>query len=115
MRAALEQTLVLLRGLEAPAPYTFGYPCGETRVGKPAGSYVLLVSELFLAARGVEAGVADPWCDPLDPCGATRAPDSPPQRDLDRELSQRREPRPRAASRVATSGPGLGGRADRSV
>jgi peptidoglycan/xylan/chitin deacetylase (PgdA/CDA1 family) len=66
MRTELEQTLVLLRALEAPAPYTFAYPCGETRVGAPAQSYVPLVTERFLAARGVQSRVADPWSDGLD-------------------------------------------------
>jgi peptidoglycan/xylan/chitin deacetylase (PgdA/CDA1 family) len=66
MRAELEQTLSLLRGFGAPAPYTFAYPCGETRVGDPAESYVPIVSELFLAARGVQARLADPWRDALE-------------------------------------------------
>jgi peptidoglycan/xylan/chitin deacetylase (PgdA/CDA1 family) len=65
MRAELEETLTLLRGLGAPAPYTFAYPCGETRVGTPPESYAPLVSELFFAARGVEARVADPERDSL--------------------------------------------------
>ncbi|HEU4581389.1 MAG TPA: polysaccharide deacetylase family protein [Polyangiaceae bacterium] len=65
MRAELEQTLSLLQGLGAPEPYTFAYPCGETRVGSPAQSYVPIVSELFLAARGVQARLADPWLDSL--------------------------------------------------
>lgn len=65
MRAELEQTLSLLQGFGAPAPFTFAYPCGETRVGKPAESYVPIVSELFLAARGVQARLADPWQDSL--------------------------------------------------
>jgi peptidoglycan/xylan/chitin deacetylase (PgdA/CDA1 family) len=66
MRAELEQTQLLLRGLGAPEPFTFAYPCGETRVGNPPESYVPIVSELFLAARGVEPRVADPWKDPLE-------------------------------------------------
>jgi peptidoglycan/xylan/chitin deacetylase (PgdA/CDA1 family) len=65
MRAELEQTLSLLQGFGAPAPFTFAYPCGETRVGDPAESYVPIVSELFLAARGVQARLADPWHDSL--------------------------------------------------
>jgi peptidoglycan/xylan/chitin deacetylase (PgdA/CDA1 family) len=66
MRAELEQTLLLLRGLGAPEPFTFAYPCGETRVGTPGESYVPIVSEMFLAARGVESRLADPWKDPLE-------------------------------------------------
>jgi peptidoglycan/xylan/chitin deacetylase (PgdA/CDA1 family) len=65
MRAELQQTLSLLQGFGAPAPFTFAYPCGETRVGEPAQSYVPIVSELFLAARGVQARLADPWRDSL--------------------------------------------------
>jgi peptidoglycan-N-acetylglucosamine deacetylase len=66
MRQELEQTRELLEGLGARAPYTFAYPCGETRIGSPAESYVPVVSELFLAARGVEPRVADPWNDSLE-------------------------------------------------
>jgi peptidoglycan/xylan/chitin deacetylase (PgdA/CDA1 family) len=65
MRAELEQTIELLRGLGAPEPYSFAYPCGETRIGTPPKSYAPLVSELFAAARGVEARVADPVHDSL--------------------------------------------------
>jgi peptidoglycan/xylan/chitin deacetylase (PgdA/CDA1 family) len=64
MQAELEQTLELLRSLGAPAPHTFAYPCGETHVGIPPQSYVPLVKDLFLAARGIEPCVADPTrCD----------------------------------------------------
>lgn len=66
MSAELDQTLELLSELGAPVPRTFAYPCGETRVGEPPQSYVPLVSERFLAARGVEARVADPWRDALE-------------------------------------------------
>lgn len=64
--AELDQTLELLAELGAPVPHTFAYPCGETRVGEPPQSYVPLVKERFLAARGVEARVADPWQDALE-------------------------------------------------
>ena len=66
MREELEQTRALLQDLGVTGPYTFAYPCGETRVGTPAESYVPLVSELFLAARGVEPRIADPWSDALE-------------------------------------------------
>jgi peptidoglycan/xylan/chitin deacetylase (PgdA/CDA1 family) len=66
MRRELEQTGKLLQDLGAKGPYTFAYPCGETRIGNPAESYVPLVSELFLAARGVEPRIADPWSDALE-------------------------------------------------
>jgi peptidoglycan/xylan/chitin deacetylase (PgdA/CDA1 family) len=65
MAAELDQTLVLLRELGAQPPYTFAYPCGETAVGKTPQSYVGLVRQRFLTARGVEPRVADPWLDPL--------------------------------------------------
>lgn len=61
----LDQTLELLGSLGARPPYTFAYPCGETAVGKTPQSYVGLVRERFLAARGVEPRLADPWRDPL--------------------------------------------------
>jgi peptidoglycan/xylan/chitin deacetylase (PgdA/CDA1 family) len=65
MRTELDETLALLRSLGAQPPYTFAYPCGETHVGKTPESYVGLVRERFLAARGVEPRVADPQRDPL--------------------------------------------------
>ena len=66
MSRELDQTLELLASLGAPPPYTFAYPCGETRVGKTPVSYVPLVNDRFLAARGVEPRIADPWRDPLE-------------------------------------------------
>jgi hypothetical protein len=65
MAAELDQSMEGLASLGAPAPYTFAYPCGETRVGKTAQSYVGLVEERFLAARGVEPRIADPRNDAL--------------------------------------------------
>jgi peptidoglycan-N-acetylglucosamine deacetylase len=65
MGAELDQTLELLGSLGATPPYTFAYPCGETRIGKTSESYVGLVAERFVAARGVEPRVADPLRDPL--------------------------------------------------
>jgi peptidoglycan/xylan/chitin deacetylase (PgdA/CDA1 family) len=73
----LDETLELLTSLGAPPPYTFAYPCGETRVGKTPESYVGLVAERFLAARGVEARVADPWRDPLELVPAVDGAKSP--------------------------------------
>jgi peptidoglycan/xylan/chitin deacetylase (PgdA/CDA1 family) len=66
MAGELDETLELLGALGAPPPYTFAYPCGETRVGKTPESYVGLVAERFSAARGVEPRIADPWRDPLE-------------------------------------------------
>jgi peptidoglycan/xylan/chitin deacetylase (PgdA/CDA1 family) len=65
MSAELDETIELLASLGASAPYTFAYPCGETRIGKAGESYVGLVAERFLAARGVEPRIADPRRDPL--------------------------------------------------
>ena len=65
MARELDQTLELLATLGAPAPYTFAYPCGETRIGKSPVSYEPLVDERFLAARGVESRIADPARDAL--------------------------------------------------
>jgi peptidoglycan/xylan/chitin deacetylase (PgdA/CDA1 family) len=65
MAAELDDTLDLLRSLGAAPPYTFAYPCGETRIGTAAESYEDLVAERFLAARGVEPRIADPARDPL--------------------------------------------------
>jgi peptidoglycan/xylan/chitin deacetylase (PgdA/CDA1 family) len=78
MRAELLETHQVLAGLGVKAPYTFAYPCGETRIGKQPTSYVGLVTELFTAARGVEARVADPLRDPLElvpACDGAKSPD----------------------------------------
>jgi peptidoglycan/xylan/chitin deacetylase (PgdA/CDA1 family) len=65
MAAELDETLDLLRSLGAAPPYTFAYPCGETRIGTAAESYEDLVAQRFVAARGVEPRIADPERDPL--------------------------------------------------
>ena len=56
----------MVEQLGATPPLTFAYPCGETHVGKARESYIELVTERFLAARGVEPRIADPWRDPLE-------------------------------------------------
>lgn len=60
MEAELEETRALLRGLGAPEPYTFAYPCGETAVGEKRESYVPLIAGGFAAARGTVSGLANP-------------------------------------------------------
>lgn len=66
MADELDETLELLTSLGATPPFSFAYPCGETRVGREPESYVGLVAERFLAARGVEPRIADPWRDALE-------------------------------------------------
>ena len=65
MAAELDATIELLSDLGAHRPYTFAYPCGETVIGGGRESYVDLVAERFLAARGVESRIADPRRDAL--------------------------------------------------
>src|SRR5690606_29330573 len=65
MRAELDATLGLLNELGQAPPYTFAYPCGETRVGEARESYVPLVAERFMAARSVEPRIARPESDEL--------------------------------------------------
>jgi peptidoglycan/xylan/chitin deacetylase (PgdA/CDA1 family) len=66
MEAELDETLRLLHELGAQPPFTFAYPCGETRVGKERQSYVELVAQRFLAARSTEARIAAPLEDSLE-------------------------------------------------
>lgn len=66
MGAELDETLNLLHELGARPPFTFAYPCGETRVGKDPESYVELVAERFLAARSTEPRIADPFTESLE-------------------------------------------------
>jgi peptidoglycan/xylan/chitin deacetylase (PgdA/CDA1 family) len=65
MATELDATLELLEGLGAPRPYTFAYPCGESRVGVESQSYTHLVDQRFTAARGVEPRLAKPAAESL--------------------------------------------------
>lgn len=65
MQAELDETIGLLAGLGVDPPYTFAYPCGETRIGQRGESYVPMVARMFLAARGTRPGIADPTRDDL--------------------------------------------------
>ena len=53
MKEELDEGLALLKDLGQPGPFTFAYPCGETWIGDPAESYIPLIEERFVAARGV--------------------------------------------------------------
>jgi peptidoglycan/xylan/chitin deacetylase (PgdA/CDA1 family) len=66
MQAELQESISMLQGFGAQPPYTFSYPCGTTQVGEARQSYAGLVSNLFLAARGIEARVANPHRERLD-------------------------------------------------
>ncbi len=48
----LDEQVAMLDALGQPRPFTFAYPCGETAVGAGHESYVPLIKERFLAARG---------------------------------------------------------------
>jgi peptidoglycan/xylan/chitin deacetylase (PgdA/CDA1 family) len=54
----LDDQMAMLDALGQPRPFTFAYPCGETTVGAGHESYVPLIKERFLAARGVNGSVA---------------------------------------------------------
>jgi peptidoglycan/xylan/chitin deacetylase (PgdA/CDA1 family) len=63
MRAELLDTVALLRGLGATEPYTFAYPCGETRVGTPPQSYEPLVARASSSSWStVPPRAAAGWC-----------------------------------------------------
>jgi peptidoglycan/xylan/chitin deacetylase (PgdA/CDA1 family) len=59
MAAELDAGIAAVRALGGPKELSFAYPCGETRLNG-AVSYVPLVRERFVAARGVVPDVADP-------------------------------------------------------
>lgn len=58
MERELDENLEMLKSLGEIAPFTFAYPCGVTWIGAEHKSYVPLVEERFLAARGVASQTA---------------------------------------------------------
>lgn len=58
MATELDQGLAMLESLGQEAPFTFAYPCGVTWVGEAQETYVPLIEERFLAARGVSSSIA---------------------------------------------------------
>ncbi len=65
MEADLRENRQELQALAQPAPFSFAYPCGATWIGAAHASYVPLVKELFIAARGSNSRVCDPYQDSL--------------------------------------------------
>jgi peptidoglycan/xylan/chitin deacetylase (PgdA/CDA1 family) len=59
----LDGQMAMLDGLGQSRPFTFAYPCGETTVGAGHESYVPLIKERFLAARGTSGSVATKGVD----------------------------------------------------
>ncbi|MBN2529794.1 MAG: polysaccharide deacetylase family protein [Deltaproteobacteria bacterium] len=53
MSKELDDQLALLQSLGASPPYSFAYPCGTTWIGSEHTSYIPLVEQRFVAARGV--------------------------------------------------------------
>jgi peptidoglycan/xylan/chitin deacetylase (PgdA/CDA1 family) len=58
MQKELDESVGLLASLGQERPHTFAYPCGVTWVGESKESYIPLVEERFVAARGVAPAVA---------------------------------------------------------
>jgi peptidoglycan/xylan/chitin deacetylase (PgdA/CDA1 family) len=56
----LDAGLAGVQALGATGRLTFAYPCGQSKYGAPAVSYVPLVKERFAAARGTTWSVANP-------------------------------------------------------
>jgi peptidoglycan/xylan/chitin deacetylase (PgdA/CDA1 family) len=65
MQADLLENIAQLRDLGQKKPFSFAYPCGSTWLGEQHTSYVPLIQQLFVAARGVNGRVSDPSQDPL--------------------------------------------------
>jgi peptidoglycan-N-acetylglucosamine deacetylase len=66
MRRELDATRELVSALGQPGKLSFAYPCGQTQIGS-SQSYLPLVRERFVAARGVAGVVAQPeWLDLFD-------------------------------------------------
>jgi sialate O-acetylesterase len=65
MQADLSENIQQLRELGQKEPFSFAYPCGATWLGEAHESYVPLIEQLFVAARGVNGRVGDPTSDSL--------------------------------------------------
>jgi peptidoglycan/xylan/chitin deacetylase (PgdA/CDA1 family) len=79
MQAELTENIQQLRDLGQKEPFSFAYPCGSTWLGERHSSYVPLIEQLFVAARGVNGRVSDPNQDTLfevpSPMGNATGPD----------------------------------------
>jgi peptidoglycan/xylan/chitin deacetylase (PgdA/CDA1 family) len=60
MRKELDESIQQLKDLGQKAPFSFAYPCGSTWLGEAHVSYVPLIEQSFVAARGVGPGIVDP-------------------------------------------------------
>ena len=58
MEGELTESVQQLRDLGQSEPFSFAYPCGSTWLGQAHESYIPAVEKRFVAARGVNAGVA---------------------------------------------------------
>ncbi|MBN2672199.1 MAG: polysaccharide deacetylase family protein, partial [Deltaproteobacteria bacterium] len=65
MAAELDEQLTALSELGQNAPYSFAYPCGTTWVGDHT-SYMSVVDERFIGARGVSGSVVTSMTTPLN-------------------------------------------------
>ncbi len=78
MQAELHDNIQQLRDLGQKEPFSFAYPCGSTWLGEAHTSYIPLIEQEFVAARGVDARVDDPARDTLfqvpSPMGNMAAP-----------------------------------------
>lgn len=53
MAKELDEQIATLQSLGAQKPFSFAYPCGTTWIGNEETSYIPLIKERFIAARGV--------------------------------------------------------------
>ncbi len=65
MQTELTENVQQLRDLGQKEPFSFAYPCGSTWLGEAHTSYIPLIEQTFVAARGVDARVDDPARDGL--------------------------------------------------
>jgi peptidoglycan/xylan/chitin deacetylase (PgdA/CDA1 family) len=66
MASELEAQISMLETLGQNNPFSFAYPCGTTWVGKEHTSFVPLIEEHFIAARGVEGGIVTRLTDAMN-------------------------------------------------
>lgn len=63
MATELDENIADITELGQTEPYSFAYPCGTTWVGEEHTSYIPLITERFVAARGVAGSIVTQLTD----------------------------------------------------
>lgn len=66
MATELDEQMQMLLSLGETPPLSFAYPCGTTWIGEGQTSYIPLVEERFIAARGVSGDIVTSLDTPMN-------------------------------------------------